>query len=210
MQVHRPHHTLSVVAHLVLFTACASLPLTSLAAGSITIAKQAPYAQQLSVPDAVRAECNLPIRVTEFVKENAVKSYDKVALADNVSASTPGQALSMKITGLTGTGGGADGGAQHLKVGGSCGERQGQRHVYRHALLRWRGIRRLQGHLCHPRSLRPGNWQGRGGMAAGAKHECQTRRRQVSAAKIRQKGEALASPFLFWRAASRPSGAPLE
>jgi hypothetical protein len=122
MQVHRPHHTLSVVAHLVLFTACASLPLTSLAAGSITIAKQAPYAQQLSVPDAVRAECNLPIRVTEFVKENAVKSYDKVALADNVSASTPGQALSMKITGLTGTGGGAWSGAKHVTVEGTLWE----------------------------------------------------------------------------------------
>lgn len=122
MQVHRSHHALSVVARLVLFTACASLPLTSLAAGSITIAKQAPFAQQLSVPDAVRAECNLPIRVSEFVKENAGKTYDKVALADNVSASTPGQALSMKITGLTGTGGGAWSGAKHVTVEGTLWE----------------------------------------------------------------------------------------
>ncbi|MEK7712301.1 MAG: hypothetical protein AAB312_04505, partial [Pseudomonadota bacterium] len=115
-------HALSVVARLVLFTACASLPLTSLAAGNITIAKQAPYAQQLSVPDAVRAECNLPTRVTEFVKEYADKSFDKVVLADNVSAKTPGQALSMKIVGLTGTGGGAWSGAKHVTVEGTLWE----------------------------------------------------------------------------------------
>ena len=122
MQAQHSHHALSVVARLVLFTACASLPLTSLAAGNITIAKQAPYAQQLSVPDAVRAECNLPTRVTEFVKEYADKSFDKVVLADNVSAKTPGQALSMKIVGLTGTGGGAWSGAKHVTVEGTLWE----------------------------------------------------------------------------------------
>lgn len=122
MTTHRSHHALSVVARLVLFAACASLPFTSLAAGSIAIAKQAPYAQQLSVPDAVRAECNLPVRVTEFVKEYADKSHDKVVLADNVSASTPGQALSMKIVGLTGTGGGAWSGPKHVTVEGTLWE----------------------------------------------------------------------------------------
>ncbi|MEK7304159.1 MAG: hypothetical protein AAB406_01655 [Pseudomonadota bacterium] len=122
MQAHRPHHARSVLARLALFTACASLPLTSLAAGSITITKQAPFAQQLSVPDAVRAECNLPTRVSEFVKEYADKSYDKVALADNVSAGTPGQALSMKIVGLTGTGGGAWSGAKYVTVEGTLWE----------------------------------------------------------------------------------------
>ena len=107
MPARRSSHTLTVVA---LLAIGAGLPLTSLAGGSITVAKQAPYAQSMSVPDAVRAECNLPNRVSEFVKEYADKSYDKVTLADNVSASTPGQALSMKIVGLTGTGGGAFGG----------------------------------------------------------------------------------------------------
>jgi hypothetical protein len=122
MQAHRPHQTLSVVARLALFAACAGLPLTSLAAGSITIAKQAPYVQSMSVPDAVRAECNLPIRVSEFVKEYADKSYDKVVLADNVSANTPGQALSMKIVGMTGTGGGAWSGPKHVTVEGTLWE----------------------------------------------------------------------------------------
>jgi hypothetical protein len=119
MQTYRVHRTLSVVMRFVLVTACASLPLTSLAAGSITIAKQAPFAQQLSVPDAVRAECKLPERVSEFVKEYADKNYDKVVLTDKVSAGTPGQALSMKIVGLSGAGGGAWSGAKHVTVEGT-------------------------------------------------------------------------------------------
>ncbi len=121
MQTHRSRHTISI-ARLALLAACASLPLTGLAAGSITIAKQAPFAQQLSVPDAVKAECNLPTRVSVFVKEYADKSYDKVTMADSVSAKTPGQALSMKITGLTGTGGGAWSGAKHVTVEGTLWE----------------------------------------------------------------------------------------
>lgn len=122
MQTCNTHHTLSVFTRLALFTACASLPLTSVAAGSITIAKQAPFAQQLSVPDAVRKECNLPTRVSEFVKDYAGKNYDKVVLADRVSAGTPGQALSMKIIGLSGAGGGAWSGAKHVTVEGTLWE----------------------------------------------------------------------------------------
>jgi len=122
MHAHRSHHALFVVARVFLFTTCAGLPLTSLAAGSLTIAKQAPFAQQLRVPDAVRAECKLTTRVSEFVKEYAGKSYAKVVLADNVSAKTPGQALSMKIVGVSGAGGGAWSGAKHVIVEGTLWE----------------------------------------------------------------------------------------
>lgn len=117
-----PSRACAAVVQLVLLMVCAGLPLTSLAASSLTIAKQAPYAQQLNVPEAVRAECNLPIRVSEFVKEFADKNYDKVMLADNVSAKTPGQALSMKIVGMTGTGGGAWSGPKHVTVEGTLWE----------------------------------------------------------------------------------------
>ena len=119
MYTRRSSHALTVVA---LLTACASLPLTSLAAGSISIAKQAPYAQSMSVPDAVRAECDLPGKVPVFVKEFADKTYDKVVLTDNVSAKTPGQALSLKIVGMTGTGGGAWSGPKHVTVEGTLWE----------------------------------------------------------------------------------------
>lgn len=116
MSTRRLPYTVTAVA---LFAACLSLSITSHAAENITISKQAPYAQQLRVPDAVRAECKLPTQVTEFVKENAAKSYGKVVLADNVSAKTPGQALSMKIVGMTGTGGGAWSGPKHVTVEGT-------------------------------------------------------------------------------------------
>lgn len=122
MPMHHPYHALPVITRLVLFTVCASLPLASLAAGSITISKQAPFAQQVNVTDAVRAECKLPEKVSEFVKEFADKSYDKVVLADNVSTKTPGQALSMKIVGVTGFGGGAFSGAKHVTVEGTLWE----------------------------------------------------------------------------------------
>lgn len=114
--------TSTVIAKLALVVACVTWPLTSLAAGNITIARQAPYAQQLNVPAAVRAECNLPVRVSEFVKEFADKKFDKVTLADNVSPKTPGQALSMKIVGMTGTGGGAWSGPKHVTVEGTLWE----------------------------------------------------------------------------------------
>jgi hypothetical protein len=100
----------------------AALPLTALAGGSLTVSRQAPFAPNLSVPDAVRAECNLPGKVPEFVKEYAGKSYDKVTLADKVSAGTPGQALALKIVGMTGTGGGAWSGPKHVTVEGTLWE----------------------------------------------------------------------------------------
>lgn len=117
-----PYVSAVFIARLALLTACASLPLTSLAGGSITVSKQAPYAQKLSVPDAVRAECNLPARVSEFVKESANKSHDKVVLADAVSAKTAGQALALKITGMSGAGGGAWSGPKHVTVEGTLWE----------------------------------------------------------------------------------------
>lgn len=122
MNIYHQSRTLAVVAQLALLLAWAGLPHVSLAAGSITISNQAPYAQQLNIPEAVRAECNLPVRVSEFVKEFADKNFEKVILADNVSAKTPGQALSMKIVGVTGTAGGAWSGPKHVTVEGTLWE----------------------------------------------------------------------------------------
>lgn len=110
------------LAVLALFAACVGLPLTGLAAGSISIAKEAPFAKQLGVPDAVRKECSLTTKVPEYVKEHTDKSYDKVTLANGVSAQTPGQALSLKITNLTGAGGGAWSGPKFVTVEGTLWE----------------------------------------------------------------------------------------
>ena len=102
-----------------LFVACAVISLNSFAADSLTISKQAAYSPQISVPEAVRAECNLPTQVSEYVKDQANKSYDKIVLTDGVSAKTPGQALALKIVGMTGAGGGAWSGPKHVTVEGT-------------------------------------------------------------------------------------------
>jgi hypothetical protein len=109
---------LSQALSAVALVACISLPPSAEANGSITISKQAPFAAGLSVPDAVRAECDLPNKVSGFVREFAEKDHDKVTLASNVSAKTSGRALALKITGVMGTGGGAWSGAKQVTVEG--------------------------------------------------------------------------------------------
>ena len=109
-------HTLCVL----LLTAVSALPITALAGdGSLTLEKKAPFAKGLNVPDAVRAECGLEQKVPEFVQESANKGFDKVVLADSVSAKTAGKVLSMKITDVTGTGGGAWSGPKHVTIEGT-------------------------------------------------------------------------------------------
>lgn len=96
----------------------AVLPAGSYAADSVTIQKKVPFAADIAVPDAVKAECELPEKTAQFVQEFAAKSMD-VKLADNVSASTPGKALVMRITGVQGTAGGAWSGAKAVTVEGT-------------------------------------------------------------------------------------------
>jgi len=99
-----------------------SLPFAAHSDNSITISRQANFAQNLNVPDAVRAECDLPNKVSKFVHDYSQKSFDKVVLADNVSAKTAGKALSMKITDVLGTGGGAWSGYKQVTVEGTLWE----------------------------------------------------------------------------------------
>ena len=103
-----------------LLTAVSTLPIAALAGdGALTLEKKAPYAKGLSVPDAVRAECGLEQKVPEFVQEFAKKGFDNVVLADTVSAKTTGKALSMKITDISGAGGGAWSGPKHVTIEGT-------------------------------------------------------------------------------------------
>ena len=103
-----------------LLTAASALPLAALAGGgSLTLEKKAPYTKGLNVPEAVRTECALEQKVPQYVEEYAKKGFDKVVLADTVSAKTAGKVLSMKITDITGTGGGAWSGPKHVSVEGT-------------------------------------------------------------------------------------------
>ena len=105
-----------------LIAAFAALPLVSQAGGALTIEKRAPFEKNLHVPDAVRAECNLETNVPKFVQEYAEKTHDKVDLVAQAGKGTPGQALSMKIVDVAGTGGGAWSGAKHVAVEGTLWE----------------------------------------------------------------------------------------
>lgn len=95
----------------------ALLPFSSFAADSITIPKAVPFAKGISVPDAVKAECQLPEKISQFVKESA--SGVDIKVADTVSSGTPGKALVMQITGVQGTAGGAWSGAKAVTVEGT-------------------------------------------------------------------------------------------
>lgn len=114
------HSTIAVHrVRVTLLLACLALPFTAAAGGSITISRQAAFDPNLRVPDAVRAECDLPNKVSKFVQEYSEKGFDKVTLADNVSANTQGKALALKITDVLGTAGGAWSGYKQVTVEGT-------------------------------------------------------------------------------------------
>lgn len=99
---------------------CLCLPLAGMAAGTLNIQKSAPYEKDLPVPAAVRAECALDAKVPEFVEEAAKGQFDTINMVDKAGGS--GRSLSMKITGITGTGGGAWSGPKHITVDGTLTE----------------------------------------------------------------------------------------
>ena len=103
-----------------LLTTLGMLPLTALAGGgTLTLEKKAPYTKGLNVPEAVRAECALEQKVPQYVEEFAKKGFDKVVMADTVNIKAAGKVLSMKITDITGTGGGAWSGPKHVNLEGT-------------------------------------------------------------------------------------------
>lgn len=94
-------------------------PVAVHAAGILTLQKQAPFAKDVAVPEAVRKECELENKIPDYVRINAEGNFDKVVLIDSASAGTPGKALAMKITGLMGKGGGAWSGPKQITIEGT-------------------------------------------------------------------------------------------
>jgi len=97
-------------------------PLASLAAGTLNLQNNAPYEKGMPVPEAVRAECGLEEKVVEFVQSAVAPGFDKVVLVNDASKAGAGKSLALKITGLTGTAGGAWSGAKFLTVDGTLRE----------------------------------------------------------------------------------------
>lgn len=125
--MHKPLASLLVIAAL--------LPLGANAADSITIPKRIPFAKGVEVPQAVVAECSLPEKTAQFVQEFAGKNMD-VRLAENVTSKMPGKVLTMQLTGVKGTSGGAWSGAKAVAAEGSLydnGKLVGSFKVIRHS-----------------------------------------------------------------------------
>jgi len=94
-------------------------PIAVPAAGVLNLQKQAPFAKDVAVPEAVKKECDLENKIPDYVRVNAEGSFDKVVLIDSASAGTPGQALAIKITGLMGKGGGGWSGPKQVSIEGT-------------------------------------------------------------------------------------------
>jgi hypothetical protein len=98
------------------------IPVASLAGGTLNLQDLALYEKGMPVPDAVRAECGLEGKVVEFVQTAAARNFDKVVLVPDGAKAGAGQSLAMKITGITGTAGGAWSGAKFLTIDGTLRE----------------------------------------------------------------------------------------
>jgi hypothetical protein len=98
-------------------------PLASLAAGILNLQDKAPFAKDIPVPPAVKVECGLEGKMVGFVQTAVAGSFDKVVLVDNAAKAGGGKSLAMKISGITGTGGGAWSGAKFLTIDGTLREK---------------------------------------------------------------------------------------
>lgn len=92
--------------------------LSAAASGTLTIPKKAVFEKGIHVPEAVRAECGLEQKLSEHVRDAAGKKFDKVNLAEHVSAKTPGKALNLTITNVLAPGGGYFSGPKSVAVRG--------------------------------------------------------------------------------------------
>lgn len=104
----------------VLLWAMATLGFSQLAvadAGTLYLQKRVPFEKGISVPDAVRAECNLETKIPAYVRE-AVSGQFKIVDAEGGR----GKTLTMKITGVLGVGGGAWSGPKSVTVEGTLKE----------------------------------------------------------------------------------------
>lgn len=76
----------------------------------------AAYDKDLVVPTAVKAECALETKLPTYIEEYAKGQFDTITLVDD--AKGKGKFLSVEITGLVGTGGGAWSGAKQVAIDG--------------------------------------------------------------------------------------------
>ena len=101
----------------VLLFAASLWPLLGHAAGTLSIAKKAPFEKGIHIPEAVRAECALEQKVADYVRE-AVSGEHQVQVVDSISVKTAGRALGLTITSVLAPGGGPWSGPKSVTVKG--------------------------------------------------------------------------------------------
>lgn len=94
----------------------AGAPLVAFAE-SLNIQEKAPFDKDLSVPTAVRAECDLENKIPGFVQDNAKGAFDNISMVPKPTLQ--GKNLAMKITNVVGAGGGAWSGAKSITIQGT-------------------------------------------------------------------------------------------
>jgi hypothetical protein len=75
------------------------------------------FAKEIYVREAVKRECNLLGKLTQFVEENATGQYAKI-VTDSISAPAGAQVLQIEIEQVQGGGGGAWSGGKMVLVNG--------------------------------------------------------------------------------------------
>ncbi len=95
------------------------LPAAVFAGGTLTLQKTAPFDQKLVIPAAIRSECQLETKMIDFIESFAGPDFEKISLVETASEVTPGKALAVTITDVSGEGGGAWSGPKHMTIEGT-------------------------------------------------------------------------------------------
>jgi len=112
-------NTVSAFPCFLLLSFLVLLPAVSFAGGTLSLQKRAVFEKGSGATDAVKNECNLETKIPEFVQSFAKKDFDKINMVDTASAGTPGKALSIRITGVSGSKGGTTTGPKNLTIKGT-------------------------------------------------------------------------------------------
>lgn len=95
------------------------LATTSQAAGVLNIPTPT-FNASSGANDNVKAECELPQKLSTFIKDNAKGSYDEVNVGD--AAAGAGRTLKIEFTNVLGVGGGAWSGPKSVTIQGTLTE----------------------------------------------------------------------------------------
>jgi hypothetical protein len=104
------------LSFLTLVLAMLVLPLAARAANVLVVPPEVPFAAQ-DVPDAVKAECNVPTKISDFIQEYSKGVFDKVEVGK--SDDKDAKVLEAKVVDIEGRGGGAWSGTKFITVEGT-------------------------------------------------------------------------------------------